>query len=292
MKKIAVLLIALTVIGVGFLSGCNEQTPEELSAPTINFFTVTSSIVIYGNSTVLNWSVTGANSVSIDNGIGNVTFNGPLTIFPTQNLTYTLIAVNSYGSSNASVKIYVIVISENISEEGSVPIINSFTATPSVIVLGNNSLLKWSITGAISVSIDNGIGNVALSGPYIVTPTQNTTYTLTAVNLNGSRNASIKIYVRVISESTSEEGSDPIINFFKAKPNPVNFRNSTVLSWSVENATSVSLDINDDGYNEIGNLPFIGSYPIEYPVATTKYILTASNEYKTTTSFIWLQVKK
>jgi hypothetical protein len=284
MKKITILLIALMVISVGFLSGCNEQTPEELSAPIINFFTVTSPIVIYGNSTVLNWSVTGATGVSIDNGIGNVTFNGPLTIVPTQNLTYTLTTVNSYGSSNASVKIYVIVINENTSEEGSTPIINFFTATPSTVIFGNSSVLNWSVENATSVSIDNGIGNVAFSGSKTIVPIQNQTYTLTAINSYGSSNMSVTVIVKVNSGKTSEEGPAPTINFFTATPNPVIFGNSTVLSWSVTGATSVSID------NGIGTVDFIDSITFS-PSSSNKYILTASNKYGTTHASIIVNVK-
>ena len=109
--------LVIVILIIDCLSGCNEQTPEEGTAPIINFFTVTPATVIFGNSSVLNWSVTGATSVSIDNGIGNVTFSGSKTIVPIQNQTYTLTAFNSYGSTNASVKVYVRVISENTSSD-------------------------------------------------------------------------------------------------------------------------------------------------------------------------------
>ena len=44
MKKITILLIAFTVISVGFLSGCNEQVEAE--APIINSFTATPSVIV------------------------------------------------------------------------------------------------------------------------------------------------------------------------------------------------------------------------------------------------------
>jgi uncharacterized membrane-anchored protein len=120
MKKLLIIVgIIVLLLTVG-LSGCNEQneqTPKEGPAPIIKFFTATPTTVIFGNSSVLNWSVENATSVSIDNEIGNVIFNGSKTIFPIQNQTYTLTTYNSYGSSKASVKIYVIVISENTSSD-------------------------------------------------------------------------------------------------------------------------------------------------------------------------------
>ena len=69
---------------------------------------------------------------------------------------------------------------------GTAPIINSFSANPSTITVGEGSTLSWSVTDATSVTIDNGIGSVALTGTYAVNPTTTTTYTLTATNSAGS----------------------------------------------------------------------------------------------------------
>lgn len=81
----------------------------------------------------------------------------------------------------------------------SVPIINYFLADPSSIMgIGGSSTLSWSVTGATSVTIDNGIGSVALTGTTVVSPTKDTTYTLTATNSAGSVTESVKIYVYVM----------------------------------------------------------------------------------------------
>jgi len=76
-----------------------------------------------------------------------------------------------------------------------VPIINSFSAVPSAITAGESSTLSWSVTDATSVTIDNAIGSVALSGTTAVNPTTTTTYTLTATNTAGSVTASTTVTV-------------------------------------------------------------------------------------------------
>jgi len=76
-----------------------------------------------------------------------------------------------------------------------VPIINSFLANPSNITAGESSTLSWSVTGATSVTIDNGIGSVALTGTTAVNPTTTTTYTLTATNAAGSVTGSVTVTV-------------------------------------------------------------------------------------------------
>ena len=66
------------------------------------------------------------------------------------------------------------------------PSIGSFSANPANIAAGGTSTLSWSVTGADSVTIDQGIGTVVATGTRAVSPTSNTTYTLTASNTAGN----------------------------------------------------------------------------------------------------------
>jgi len=76
-----------------------------------------------------------------------------------------------------------------------VPIINSFLANPTTITVGESSTLSWSVADATSVTIDNGVGTVALSGTTTVSPITTTTYTLTATNTAGSVTATTTVTV-------------------------------------------------------------------------------------------------
>jgi uncharacterized repeat protein (TIGR02543 family) len=78
---------------------------------------------------------------------------------------------------------------------GAVPIITFFSAVPSTITAGESSTLSWSVTDATSVTIDNGVGTVALSGSTTVSPVTTTTYTLTATNTAGSVTATTTVTV-------------------------------------------------------------------------------------------------
>ena len=66
------------------------------------------------------------------------------------------------------------------------PAINSFTATPATITAGQSAILSWSVSGASTVSIDNGVGDVSNATSRAVSPSQTTTYTLTATGSGGS----------------------------------------------------------------------------------------------------------
>ena len=59
------------------------------------------------------------------------------------------------------------------------PQIIRFEASPLNIAPGGSSTLSWTTTGATTVSI-SGVGSVTPNGSTEVTPTQTTTYTLTA----------------------------------------------------------------------------------------------------------------
>jgi peptidoglycan-associated lipoprotein len=74
-------------------------------------------------------------------------------------------------------------------------VVNSFTAEPSTITKGQSSTLRWSVSNATSVKIDSGVGTVQASGSQVVSPTENTTYRLTASGPGGDAVAAVTVYV-------------------------------------------------------------------------------------------------
>lgn len=81
------------------------------------------------------------------------------------------------------------------------PTITSFTATPSSISAGQSSTLSWSVAGATTISIDNGVGSVTSLTTKAVSPAQTTTYTLTATNSGGSATARVTVTIRAASDT-------------------------------------------------------------------------------------------
>lgn len=70
----------------------------------------------------------------------------------------------------------------------------SLTVNPSVIDRGQSATLTWDATNATDVAIDS-IGSVSTSGTESVTPTESTTYHLTAKGPGGTGTASARITV-------------------------------------------------------------------------------------------------
>ena len=109
------------------------------------------------------------------------------------------------------------------------PTISSFVANPTSITSGQSAQLSWSVSGASSLTIDQGVGTV--TGTSVsVSPTQTTTYTLTASN-NGLSTSTATVTVTVTAPP----------------PSPTAVRKSTsqtlVSSTVLQNDTDLSLQL-------------------------------------------------
>jgi hypothetical protein len=81
--------------------------------------------------------------------------------------------------------------------------IGRFVANPERVNPGDRVTLIWSVEGAESVSINNGVGEVEPRGSKLVSPTMTTSYTLTATGLNGSATSTVNVVVGGASPSPS-----------------------------------------------------------------------------------------
>jgi hypothetical protein len=76
------------------------------------------------------------------------------------------------------------------------PVIEYFNAKPVAISPGEATILSWSVVGATTVEIDQGVGIVVPKGAVSVSPSETTTYTLTAVDGSRNRTSSVKVMVK------------------------------------------------------------------------------------------------
>ena len=159
------------------------------SAPTISTFTSSPSSITQGQTSALSWTTSGATSLFIDNGVGNVTGLTTTNVTPNATTTYTLSAVNSSGTTTRQTTVAVTPLP---------PTISAFTASPSPINQGQTSALSWTTSGATSLSIDNGVGSVTGLTTTNVTPAQTTTYTLTATNAGGSTTRQVTVTINTV----------------------------------------------------------------------------------------------
>jgi len=163
-----------------------------------------------------------------------------------------------------------------------IPSITKFEATPSVIDQGEVSHLSWNVVNTASISIDNGIGNVAASSTLPVTPAETTYYTLTARNTFGVITARTQIIVRVKEQSETKSGNTPLIVQFSSNRNTISPSESATLSWEVLSATDVVL-------SPVGKVQNKGETVVS-PDITTLYVLSASNSFGEASASIVINV--
>ena len=248
------------VNGTGTSSGAGAVSIPVIQGPTIGTFQANPTTITAGQPSTLSWAVSGATSLSIDSGVGTVTGTS-IGITPAGTTTYTLTATNTAGSVTKTATITVI-------PQGQKPVITSFTTSPATVAGGQSCTLSWSVAWAASLSIDNGIG--AVTGSTVtVNPTATTTYTLTAINANGTTTATAMV-------TFIAAGQLPIITTFVATPANINSGQSSVLSWSVSDATALTLN------NGIGAVT--GTTSSVSPTSTTTYTLTATNSTGSSTA--------
>lgn len=75
--------------------------------PQISNFSLTSQVITAGQSTSLNWQVTGATRIIIEPAPGKVEAKGSINITPVADTSYTLVAVNRSGVSSSKISIKV-----------------------------------------------------------------------------------------------------------------------------------------------------------------------------------------
>ncbi len=75
--------------------------------PTIVFHSNDAQL-FSGQSTTLSWTVTGADSITIDQGIGAVNSSGSLSVSPATTIRYTLTATGSGGTASSGVDIHLL----------------------------------------------------------------------------------------------------------------------------------------------------------------------------------------
>lgn len=279
------------------------------AAVEITHFGASPEVIEPGDTSILSWEISGANSITIEPGIGAVSSNGSLSVSPSQTTTYKLVISGKEENKTASCTVTV---------KNDSPLITSFDASPNSIKAGESAVLNWHVAGTSNVIIEPDIGTAAPSGTSSVSPAKTTTYKLMASNGDKKDVAYCTITVgdnltapkgeqvtqksnltsnkydlsipqdnqsppqanstasqnNLTSQNTNptNQGSRPTVNFFNANPDMINKGESSSLNWSVSSATKISIEPG------IGTVGLTGTQRI-FPNQNTTYILTATNEF-------------
>ena len=232
-------------VAITINSGGTPSQPPEV------FFSADTETIKLGEPSTFAWNVIYADTISIDPGIGIVDPNGSYEVFPTETTTYTITATGLGGTTTANVTITVTYLPPTV----------SINAVPETILLGKSATLTWNSANADTCTIEPAIGAVDVNGTIPVSPTETTTYTITATGPGGTAASSITI--------TVNDPSAPPSLQISAAPISIEQGGSAILSWTSVNAQSAFID------NGIGVASVNGSITV-YPEHTTTYTITVT----------------
>jgi len=235
MKIVYTLLVLSLLLVVG---AC--QAPQALP-PTISYFYASPASIPQGGSCTLNWTVTGAEMVVLEPGVGIVPASGSRNVTPDATVVYELTA--NTGSRATTADTMVTVYTKPMAVD--MPIIHLFESTPNSVVPGGISTLVWDVSGASSVHIDQGIGDIETQDRKGVIPSETTRYTITAVNDSGEVSASTD--VRVMQPTTSRMPAELVAPQIALQA-PAGGQFSINLDASPSTGFQWELDYYDPGY--------------------------------------------
>jgi hypothetical protein len=144
--------------------------------------------------------------------------------------------------------------------EGTPSVMGNFSSNPSTINSGGTTSLSWNMTGANSVSIDQGIGQVAVAGTMLVSPTASTIYTISATNAAGTVTRSTTTTVVNSSPPTPAPGTFSVIgataNTEPASPTGCFNLYANITANDAGTVTYIWESVNGGGYSYTWNVTF------------------------------------
>ena len=159
------------------------------------------------------------------------------------------------------------------------PVITSFTASPSTINLGQSTTLAWAVTGATSLSINQGVGTVTGLTSTQVTPTTTgtITYTLTATNAVGSPTSTAQVtvnpattYALTVNLGTGTTGT-PVATTSYAPGTVINY------SYSLQTGyTNLQVTLDGNAVPASGSVTMNGVHTLATAAQVQTFTITAS----------------
>jgi hypothetical protein len=268
-------IATLGVVTVLLLSVSNSAAAQTIfkdsyeQVAAITSFSASADAINQGESTTISWTTVGASACSPSGGAGDWAAtvidlpdgSAQIQINDSGNFTFTLTCVGIFGSQafgNLAVSV------------SPVPAeITSFLASPDAIAEGDITTLSWTTKFATSCTPTGGAGgwdeqSIDPSGgntPITIPTAGEYTFTLTCAGDTGAP---------AVAEEIVTVSPAAVITSFTATPDSLVVDNSTVLSWTTENATSCTPSGGLGGWDAV---------IIEVPDGETSIVIDSDGEH-------------
>ena len=152
---------------------------------------------------------------------------GSQAVTPATTTTYTLTATHGTQTATANATVTV-----NGASGSGLPGSSASRQTRLPSITGRAQSLQWVVENATTVTIDNSIGTVGLTGSHSISPATTTSYTITASNANGTVSATTTLTVITSVQIIS----------FTATPSTVLSGGTSILVCETKGAVSVNVN--------------------------------------------------
>ena len=240
------------------------------SGPALSNVVANPATVMEGGSSTLSWTPRADVEAVLIRTVGGLTEETATgtshVVTPSETTTYEVVAMGE-GAELAAVTVAVTVTSAP-----SGPALSNVVANPATVMEGGSSTLSWTPRADVSHVYVNGGGltNAQASGNFhVVTPTETTTYMLSAQDEEGAPLGDFAVAVTVTSAP-----SGPALSNVVANPATVMEGGSSTLSWTPRADVS-HVYVNGGG---LTNAQASGNFHVVTPTETTTYMLSAQDE--------------
>lgn len=259
-----------------------NQTSEKdpiTCAANVSLTASPTSLPVGGGNVILNWSTTKISSVTIDGEV--LPTSGSKTVAVTNDKTFTLVAVgdNSTAGNTISCPVSVTVADPVPSALTCSDV--SFTASDTSVSKGTDVTLYWDANSKVTkASINNGIGDVSLSGSRTVQIDGDITYFILIENADS--NVSCPLSINVETSGGGGGSSSPRCDL-DISDKSIRVGEEITLKWDTSRATEVVIEDNhgnvvmttEDKLSKDKDDFFDGEITLK-PTKDTTYTLTAS----------------
>lgn len=251
---------SLTRILVNYLKEKHYTALESfeffLTSPKINEFSVSKFKILQGDTIELYWDIANEDVITINNKVED---NQRLSISPTQNTKYKIIAENGFGRSEKEIEIVV----------HPLPKIKVFQSQKSKIEYGTSTELSWEVENVEKVELKylTYTETIPNKGQKTIFPTEHTDYKLVIIALDEITKEEQEIKVQVFKKVEIVDFSSNLEYVIESIP--------LKLNWDIRNASEVIIEDNIGRSIDVSNLSYT-DFPTHIQM---KYVKIIAKDY-------------